>query len=123
MDRLSSICKEITHRIYRYVEANEYVLRRYVPLALNNRIQYTGPNWSEEETLVLCSRAKSGKATLAELTEHLEHCRDVLEALCKMQAFVMLKYGGDYDGPVVSSEETMALIERAREIDTSETPR
>lgn len=121
MDRLSSICKEITDRIYRYIEVNELLLRRYVPTAWNNRIPYTGPPWSKDETLEFCSRAESGSASLAEMVEHLQHCRDVLEALCKMQAFVMFKYGGDYDGPVVSSDETMAIIERAREIDASKT--
>ncbi len=118
---LDRICKEITSRVYLYVEANEYVLRRYVPLAWNNRIRYTGPPWNEDETLAFCARAESGNATLAEMVEHLQHCHDVLEALCKMQAFVLMKYGGDHDGPVVSSEETRAIIERAKEVDASRT--
>ena len=117
---LDNISTEITRQIYRYVEANEYVMRRYVPLAWNNRIRYTGPPWSKDDTLEFCASAESGNATLTELVEHLQHCLEVLEAMCRMQAFVMLKYGGDYDGPVVSSEETMAIIERAQEIDTSE---
>ncbi len=115
------IRKEIADRMYLYVEANEYVLRRYGPHAWNNRIRYTGPPWNKDETLAFCSRAESGKATLPEMVEHLQHCLNVLEALCKMQAFVMLKYGGDYDGPVVSSAETKAIIERAKEIDASTT--
>ena len=117
MDRTNSIWTEITDRIYRYVEANEFVLRRYGPLAWNNRIPYRGPPWSKDETLAFCSRAESGKVSLSEMVNHLQHCLDVLEALCKMQAFVIFKYGGDYDGPVVSSEETRAIIERAKEIE------
>ena len=117
---LNAISKEITDQISRYVEANEFVLRRYVPLAWNNRIPYTGPRWNKDETREFCSRAESGDATLVEMIEHLQHCQEVLEALCKMQAFVMLKYGGEYEGPVVSSDETMAIIERAREIEASE---
>ena len=118
----NSIRAEISDQIFRYVETNEYVLRRYVPLAWNNRIRYTGPPWNEDETLAFCARAKSGNATLTEMVEHLQHCRDVLEALCRMQAFVLMKYGGDHDGPVVSSDETNAIIERAKEADASGTP-
>ena len=118
---LNAICREITDQIYRYVKANDHLLRRYVPLAWNNRIQYTGPPWSKDETLAFCARAESGNATLAEMVDHLQHCLEVLEALCRMQAFVLMKYGGDYDGPVVSSLETMAIIERAKEIEASGT--
>ena len=114
-----TICQEITTRIRRYVVTNEHLLRRYVPTAWNNRIRYTGPPWNEDETLAFCARAEAGGATLTEMVEHLQHCRDVLEALCRMQAFVMMKYGGDYDGPVVSSDETNAIIERAREAGAS----
>ena len=115
------IRQEITSQIHRYVEANEYVLRRYVPLALNNRIRHTGPPWSKDETLAFCARADFGNATLSEMVEHLQHCRDALEVLCRMQAFVLMKYGGVYDGPVVSSDETNAIIERAKEVDASKT--
>ena len=118
---LNAISKDITDQINRYAEANEFVLRRYFPLAWNNRIPYTGPQWNKDETLAFCARAESGNATLAEMIEHLQHCLDVLEALCKMQAFVMLKYGGAYDGPVVPSDETMAIIEQAKEFDLSRT--
>ena len=114
---LNSICEEITNRIHRYVEVNELLLRRYVPLALNNRIRYEGPPWSKDDTLAFCSRAESGNASLAEMVEHLQRCRDVLEAMSKMQAFVLMKYRGVYDGPVVSSEETNAIIQRAMEAD------
>ena len=116
---LNRIRKEITSQIHRYVEANEYVLRGYVPLALNNRIQYTGPRWSKDETLAFCARAESGNATLTEMVEHLQHCLDVLEAMSRMQAFVLMKYRRVYDGPVVSSDETKAIIERAKEVDAS----
>ena len=116
---LNRISEEITSQIYRYVEANEYVLRGYVPLALNNRIRYTGPPWSKDETLAFCARAESGNATLTEMVEHLQHCRDVLEAMSRMQAFVIMKYRREYDGPVVPSDETNAIIERAQEIDAS----
>ena len=122
MEPFNSIRAEMTRQIHRYVEANEFVLRRYGPHAWNNRIRYTGPPWNQDETLEFCSRAEVGNASLSEMVEHLQHCRDVLEALCKMQAFVMFKYGGNYDGPVVYSDETMALIERAREIDASHPP-
>ena len=118
---LDRIRQEITNQIHRYVEANEYVLLRYVPLAWNNRIRYIGPPWNEDETLAFCARAESGNATLTEMVEHLQHCRDVLEAMSRMQAFVLMKYGGVYDGPVVSSDETNAIIERAKEIDASTT--
>lgn len=114
-----SIIKEITDRIRRYVEVNEYVLRGYVSLALANRIRYTGPPWNKDETLAFCDRAESGNATLSEMVEHLQHCLDVLEAMCKMQAFVLMKYRRDYDGPIVSSDETRAIIQRANAIDTS----
>jgi len=116
---LDGIRQEITDQFRRYVETNEYVLRGYVPLAWNNRIRYTGPPWDEDETLAFCARAEAGNATLAEMVEHLQHCRDVLEALCRMQAFVLMKYGGDYDGPVVSSDETNAIIERAKGVEAS----
>ena len=119
---LNGICKEITNQIHRYVEANEYVLRGDVALALNNRIQYTGPSWSGDETLAFCARAESGDATLTEMVEHLQHCLDVLEAMCKMQTFVAMKYRRDYDGPVVSSNETRAIIERAKAVGASGMP-
>ena len=116
---LNRICKEITNQIYRHVEVNEYLLRGYVPLALNNRIRYTGPPWSKDETLAFCARTESGNASLTEMVEHLQHCLDVLEAMSRMQAFVAMKYRRVYDGPVVSSDETKAIIERAKKVDTS----
>ena len=119
---LISICAEITKQIYRYVEAIEYVLRRYVPLALNNRIRYAGPPWSKDETLAFCVRAESDNATLSAMVERLQHCLDVLEAMCRMQAFVAMKYRSVYAGPVVPSDETRAIIERANEINASRTP-
>ena len=64
---LDRIRQEIINQIHRYVEANEYVLRGYVVLALNNRIQYTGPRWRKDETLAFCARAESGNVTLAEM--------------------------------------------------------
>ena len=121
MDRLSSICKEIADRIYRYVEVNELLFRRLVPTAWNNRIPYTDPLWNKEETLAFCGRAKSGNATLPEMVGHLQHCLEVLEALCQIQAFVLMKYGGDHEEPVVSSDETRAIIERANKMRVSGT--
>ena len=116
---LNNISEEIIRQVYRYAEANEYLLRRDVALAWNNRIQYMGPPWSKDETLAFCARAESGNAALTEMVEHLQHCRDVLEAMSRMQAFVIMKYQLEYDGPVVPSEETNAIIERAKEFDAS----
>ena len=70
-DGLDGIGEEVIQQLYRYVEANEYVLRRDVALAWNNGIRYAAPPWNKDETLAFCARAESGDATLTEMTEHL----------------------------------------------------
>ena len=119
---LNGIGEEIIQQLYRYVEANEYVLRRDVALAWNNGIRYAGPPWNKDETLAFCARAESGNATLTEMTEHLQYCREVLEGMSTMQAFVLVKYSRRYNGPVVSSDETNSIIERAKKVDPAGLP-